>query len=218
MTVVVAGGTGLVGQSLVARLATARPGAVHVIGRRKPDGLPAGVASHVAAPEDWPALVESLAPEAAVCALGTTIRDAGSQAAFRAVDHDLVVNFARAARSGGATHFLLVSSVGANAAASNFYLRTKGEAEAAVGQLGFGRVDVFRPGLLTGPRDRANRLGERIAVALSPVTDFLTPAVLDQYRSVAADQVAGAMAALIGADGEGVFIHHNHEMVDLVRR
>ncbi len=218
LTIIVAGATGLVGQALVARLARARPGAVHAMGRRAPDFVPAGVASHVASPGDWPALVESLAPETVICCLGTTLRAAGSPEAFRAVDLDLVVALARAAKAAGAGQFQLVSSVGANAESSNLYLRTKGEAEVAILAFGFDRLDIFRPGLLRGPRDRSDRLGERMAVMLCPVTDFLTPAVLDQYRSIAADDVAGAMVALLDDRVDGDEVHHNREMLVAARR
>jgi uncharacterized protein YbjT (DUF2867 family) len=124
-----------------------------------------------------------------------------------------VIGFAKAVRKAGARQFMMISSVGASAESRNFYLRTKGEAEAGVTALGFERVDIFRPGLLRGDRGGAPRFGERIGIALSPITDLLTPFVLDQYRSIAAADVAAATAQLVGAGEGGVFVHHNREIM-----
>ena len=95
------------------------------------------------------------------------MRQAGSQAAFRAVDFDMVVAFARAAAAAGARRMVTVSSVGADPGSANFYLRIKGEMEAALEALGFERLDIFQPGLLRGPRGGDRRPGERIAIALA---------------------------------------------------
>ena len=206
--IVLAGATGLIGGE-VARLV---PEKVHLLVRRPVEG---GVAQTVANPEDWPAAIASIKPAVAISTLGTTIRQAGSQAAFRAVDFDLVLSVAKAAREAGAKHFIMVSSVGASARSSTFYLKTKGEAEDAVRALGFYQVDVLRPGLLRGERSGPSRPGERIAIALSPVTDLLTPHVLSQYRSIAAADVARAIAALLGRAEPGVHVHHNAEMLAL---
>jgi hypothetical protein len=85
--------------------------------------------------------ISSLAPNALICALGTTIRKAGSKDVFARVDRDYMAAFAALGRAAGASHFGLVSAVGADARSSNFYLRTKGEAEAAVRACGYLRVD-----------------------------------------------------------------------------
>ncbi len=85
--------------------------------------------------------ISALAPNALICALGTTIRKAGSKDAFARVDRDYMAAFAALGRAAGASHFGLVSAVGADARSSNFYLRTKGEAEAAVRACGYLRVD-----------------------------------------------------------------------------
>ena len=112
---------------------------------------------------------------------------------------------------------MMVTSVGANAAARNFYLKTKGEAEAGVTSIGFERIDIFRPGLLRGNRQGTSRPGEGIMMAISPITDLLTPHVFDQYRSIAADSVAGAIAACVGKSEGGVHVHENREIVSLSR-
>jgi uncharacterized protein YbjT (DUF2867 family) len=91
----------------------------------------------------------------ALCALGTTIKKAGSEAAFRAVDLDAVVAFARWAKDGGAEVLGLVSSVGADVSASSFYLRVKGQAEEAIAAIGFRSFVALRPGLLLGDRSES---------------------------------------------------------------
>lgn len=217
LRVIIAGGTGLVGRHLLNRLCAApRVDAVVSVGRR-PSGIVHPKLEERTGPADhWPQLMDG-GFDVACSALGTTIRDAGSQDAFFAVDHDLALAFARAACGAGTRQFLMVSSVGAHAASRNFYLATKGKAEAAVANIGFERVDIMRPGLLRGQRAGRVRLGERLAIALSPITDVLTPQVLSRYRSIAAQQVAQSMCALTGAIDAGQFVHHNEDMLRLSR-
>ena len=209
MRIILAGASGLVGGS-VARQADA--GALTCISRRHVDGLDARVTQLVAPIDKWADQIAAAGCDVAIAALGTTLRAAGSKAAFSAVDLDLVSGFAKAARAAGAGQFMLVTSVGANANAANFYLSVKGKAEAAVQALGYERVDIFRPGLLRGDRQE-NRLGESIAMTISPFTDLLTPGMFDKYRSIAASQVASAIVRRIGAAEPGMFIHHNREMM-----
>ncbi len=151
--------------------------------------------------------------DAAFCALGTTIRTAGSQAAFRRVDHDFVQAFARWTHAGGAQSFALVSSVGANAASGNFYLRTKGEAEKSVKQEGFRDTHLFRPSLLVGDRGE-RRFGESVAAALMLPLQFALIGRLRRYRPTAALDVARAMVAASSAPKPGV---HVYEYPDIVR-
>ena len=211
MTIILAGASGLIGQAVAKKLEGPD---LQLITRRKLDTQAAQI---IAQPEDWHSYIGAAKPSIAISALGTTIRQAGSQAAFRAVDYDLVVSVARAAKEAGAKQFIMVSSVGASAKARNFYLTTKGEAEDAVRAMGFDRVDVLRPGLLRGDRQGPTRPVESLMIALSPVTDFLVPAVLSQYRSIAGHEVAAAIASLTKATTPGIFIHHNIEMLALAK-
>ena len=152
-------------------------------------------------------------PEAgvAVCALGTTRAKAGSDAAFRAVDHDAVLAFARAAKAAGVTHFILVSSVGANPNASLLYPRTKGEVEAALSAIGFARLDILQPGLLIGPRDE-RRPVERFLQWAAPVMDLALPRDLG---SLPAQAVAASIVALMKRSEPGVFRHTNRAIASL---
>ncbi len=128
------------------------------------------------------------------CCLGTTMRQAGSQEAFRAVDLAGVAAFATAARDSGARFFGLVSAAGADPQARNFYLRTKGEAEARVEALGFTSLAIMQPGLLRGPR-REFRLGERLGQVMAPLADRVMLGPLARYRSVPVETVARALDA-----------------------
>lgn len=212
MRVVMTGASGLVGGLALPQL---QGHELTLVGRRNLPAAPPNATQLVGSMPHWSELVRQSAYDAAICCLGSTIRVAGSQAAFAAVDRDAVIEFARAAKAAGARQFLMVSSVGASPAARNFYLKTKGEAEAGVKALGFDRVDIFRPGLLRGDRQGPKRPGEAIMMAISPITDLLTPHVFDQYRSIAAASVAGAIAACAGKGETGVHVHENRDILAL---
>lgn len=129
-----------------------------------------------------------------LCAIGTTIAQAGSEAAFRAVDFEIVERAAREARRAHVQGFALVSAVGANANSKIFYNRVKGEAETAVIEQNFARTLILRPSLLLGDRrDQASRPGERIAQSLAPALSWLMQGRLARYRPIQARDVARAM-------------------------
>lgn len=193
----VAGGTGLVGRRLVGLLlASGCFDRVHSLGRR-----PLGI--------DDPALVEHTVDfddlsaaglavgdvSAAFCTLGTTIRSAGSKAAFRRVDHDFVLKLARFALDRGAGSFLTVSSLGADPASGNFYLRVKGETERNLADLGFRRLVILRPSLLTGDREEF-RAGERASQVLLGLVSPLLLGPLGRIRPISDEEVARAMLRL----------------------
>lgn len=217
MKLLLAGATGLVGQLVIKRLEEmAEVTSIDLVTRRKIDGLSAKTIQHVGSADGWPTIVGAMRPDVAISTLGTTLRDAGSETAFFAIDHDAVVAFARAAAGAGARHFMMVSSVGAHPGSRSFYLATKGKAEASVQAVGFDRLDIFRPGLLRGQRAGRLRLAERIGMVVAPITDLLTPFVLDHYRSTAAADVAAAIAALAGNAEPGVVIHENRSIWDVI--
>jgi uncharacterized protein YbjT (DUF2867 family) len=128
----------------------------------------------------------------AFCCLGTTLKAAGSEAAFREVDFDFVLNSARYAKKCGARQFSMVSALGANPDSGSFYNRTKGEVEAAVVAVGFPALRIFRPSLLKGERDEF-RLGEEIG---NWVSFLLTPLFylgLRKYQPVEIAKLASVM-------------------------
>ena len=148
------------------------------------------------------------------CALGTTIRKAGSQEAFRRVDLELPLRAAEQALKAGAEQFVVVSSVGADAASKNFYLRTKGELERELAKLPFHLVHILRPSLLIGKRTEF-RLGEAIAMKIAPALDLLTLGALRKYHSVRAEIVGRAMVAAAKQGGSGTHVYEYREIVKL---
>ena len=195
------GATGLVGQQLlILLLADPHYSAVPVVGRRAPDVQHPKLKVHnTASFNNW----ASPAVDDVFIALGTTIKVAGSQAAFKAIDGDAVVAIAAAAKAAGASRLAVVSAMGASARSGVFYNQVKGEMEAAVSQLGFEVVLIARPSLLAGDRD-ALQQPERAAEKLSLVAfKLLKPLIPANYRSVQASCVARAMLSTLHTAGEG---------------
>ncbi|GJM60051.1 NAD(P)H-binding protein [Persicobacter diffluens] len=146
------------------------------------------------------------------CCLGTTIKKAGSQAAFRQVDYQFPIDIAKAAKAKGAHHFLIVTAMGAKANSSIFYNKVKGEVEQAIGKLDFPRYSIFRPSLLMGEREE-QRTAEDIGKALAPLMKFLLRGPLKKYQPIAGLQVAQAMYQKAQEAGEGKNIILNDQMV-----
>lgn len=215
--ILIVGGTGLIGNLLTKELVKRNDGkGLHLLFRR-PYREEVGAAKvHVQLQENWPATIKKIKPHIVISCLGTTIKKAGSQEAFAAVDRDLVAGVAKAAKKVGSRHFLAVSSTMANSSASNFYLKTKGEAEDAMRDQNFDRLDIIRPGLLRGVRTNDFRIGERVGIAMSPIMDILLHGKLRRYRSIHAENVATAMANLVGQKETGERIHENDQIMDLV--
>lgn len=152
---------------------------------------------------------------AAFCCLGTTIKQAGSRDAFRAVDHAAVLAFAWLARRNGAESFFVVSALGANAQSRVFYNRVKGETEEALEVLAFPTLGIFRPSLLRGARPQP-RLGERLGGVVLWVAEPLLLGGLKKYRAIQAEVVARAMLRCsFGRNGQGVLIFNSDEIQDL---
>lgn len=213
------GATGLVGSTLMAEAVGRDDVRLVGVGRREAE-LPVGARMEmlVGEPIDWPQLIAAAQADVLVCALGTTIKTAGSEEAFRAVDHDLVRFSAEAARAAGIEHMIVVSSVGAMRGSKNFYLSVKGETEEALGKLGFRRLDILRPGLLRGHRQERRPL-ERLAQIFAPLLDFLVlHGKYRCYRSISAAKVAQAIMALSHEKARGRFVHDYDAMLRAVRR
>ncbi len=208
-TALVAGPTGLVGRLLVKRL-LANPAYTRVIAlTRHP--LPESGAKLAQLQTDYGDLKQlkgALAADDVFCCLGTTLRKAGSRAAFERVDYHMVVELARAAKAAGARQFLVVSAVGAAPKfPAPFYSRVKARMEQAVAEIGFEAVHVLRPSLLLGARAE-RRIAEDLAQRLAPLVAPLFVGPLKKYRPVDADEVAAALERLALEDRKGVQVHH----------
>jgi uncharacterized protein YbjT (DUF2867 family) len=205
-SVLIAGATGLVGRECVRQLTDdAGVSKVVVIARRAMDGVGSPkVEVHLVNFEDLESHRDLFAVDQIVCALGTTIKKAGSEAAFRHVDFDLPVALARLGREQGARHFLLVTAIGASAGSRFFYNRVKGELEDLVRTMGYRSVTIVRPSLLLGRRDEF-RITERVAMVFADI-------VPKKYRPVPAHDVAAALVDAAGADLPGFHIIESSEI------
>ena len=145
--------------------------------------------------------------DAVICTLGTTIKVAGSQAAFAAIDRDLPIRIAGLARRHGATRFALNSSLGASHK-GNFYLRTKAEAEDGIRELGFAYFTIVRPSLIDAQRQQS-RPGERVAILFAHLLNPLTPR---RYRAVKPQRIARALIDGVLAEKPGERIIESEQM------
>jgi len=189
----IAGATGLVGGYVLRRvLANPSYSRVEILVRRETPVHDPKLVQRIVDFEHPYAGMEGIGADEVFCCLGTTIRKAGSQEAFRRVDHDYPLALTRFAKTVGAGRFLMVSALGADPGSSVFYNRVKGEVEKAVAAIGLPAAHFFRPSLLIGPRSE-NRPGEKIAAAVGKVIAPLLLGGLRKYRPIHADAVAAAM-------------------------
>ncbi|WP_309622974.1 NAD(P)H-binding protein [Novosphingobium sp.] len=213
------GATGLVGMSLI-RLAVGRSD-IRIIGiARREAPLPPGARMEmlIAPPEGWSDAIAAARADVLVSALGTTWKKVGQdEAAFRAVDQDLVLDCAKAAKECGIRQMIAVSSVGADPYAKNFYLRVKGETEQQLGKVGVSRLDILRPGLLRGPRDEM-RPAERAGMIASPLIDLVLHGKYAKYRSIRSDVVARAIVGLTREKMAGRFVFEHDAIMRAASR
>jgi uncharacterized protein YbjT (DUF2867 family) len=208
-TALLAGGSGLVGRELAGLWPG--PGTLHLLLR---SALPAGQHQQVHL-VDFKALPALPPAHDAYCCLGTTLKVAGSPAAFRAVDLDAVLAFAQAAQTAGVQRFAVVSALGADPGSRQLYNRTKGEMEQALRELGFERLVIARPSLLTGERTALGqppRAAEALALAL---TRPLAPLIPRAWRPIAARTVARALLRALAQDGPAVEVLQSSDLQSL---
>lgn len=204
----VAGATGLVGKQLLQRLLEDPAyDEIRVLVRKPLSLRHPRLHTVVVDFSDLAAAGEMLAVQDVFCCLGTTLKIAGSRAAFEDVDYRMVVDLARLTHAAGAQQFVVISAVGASSHALAFYSRVKGRMEQAVAAIGFDAVHVVRPSLLLGARGD-KRAGEDFAQRMAPRMSWAFSGPLARYRPVAADDVAEAMLGLALGGQRGVHIHH----------
>ena len=204
MRIMLAGGTGVVGKEVL-RQSRARGDHLIAVGRR-----PTGWADEELV-VDFNALPQLPSADIAICALGTTIKNAGSRDAFRAVDYGAVLAYAKSSLEAGIEHFMVVTAVGADPTSSVFYSRVKGEIQQDLCDLGFSRLDILQPGLLLGERQE-KRPVETLLKTLAPIADRLMTGRWRRYRSIQPAAVAECLLTLTNATEAGVFIHQYDEM------
>ncbi|TXR40005.1 oxidoreductase [Ectopseudomonas mendocina] len=206
--ILIAGATGLTGEHLLDRLLS-EPTVARVLA---PTRRPLAAHPHLENPVgDLQTLLPQLSGQVdtAFCCLGSTIKQAGSQEAFRAVDHDLVLAFARRARELGARHLVVISALGANPGSKVFYNRVKGETEEALKAMDWPQLTIARPSLLLGKRHEF-RLGERLA---APLLRWLP----GKYRGIDACALARALWRLALEEEDGVRVIESSDLRRLGR-
>jgi uncharacterized protein YbjT (DUF2867 family) len=209
LTAIVAGATGLVGGECLKRLlAEPRYSRVVAVARREPAGRKHRKLQVLVADFDrLEDVSDALRGDHVFCALGTTIRKAGSQARFRVVDHDYPLRLAELARANGASHLSIVSALGASRTSPFFYSRVKGEVELALRRMGWPSLSILRPSVIAGERAESRpveRLSEHL-LRFAPAT----------WRPVAAADIAAAMVTLALQSRPGVTVVESRDIASL---
>lgn len=201
------GATGLVGRSILKNLVAQKSGLkTYVLTRRD---LPADLKNDQVTEfkMNFDSLDENsdcFKVDTVMCAIGTTIKVAGSQQKFREVDYTYPLHIAQIARRNGAETFLLVSALGADAHSSIFYNQVKGQLETALQNLGFKSLVIIRPSVLVGNREKVRPLEQ-----ISQTLGGLLP---KKWKSVPAENVAQKMVSLLRSPPEGVLIIENKDL------
>lgn len=205
-TALVLGATGLVGARLLAcLLADPAWARVVVLGRRATGEAHPKLEEHLIDFDHLEDHAGRFAADDLFCCLGTTIKQAGSEDAFRRVDYVYAFEAARLAANAGAEQLLVVSSLGANPRSRTFYLRIKGELEKNLARLTFRSTVFFRPSFLLGARAQPRPLETLMAGFLRGLW-WLIIGPLGRYRPIAADDVAAAMVEVARARQAGTRI------------
>ena len=219
LSVVMAGATGAVGGEVVDALTTmSAVRRVTLLGRRAFDRVTdPKIGSTVVDLED-PTSYASLLPghEAAICTVGIGQPSQVSRAEFVRIDKDLVLAFATACKQAGVRHFQMLGSVGASARSPSWYLRTKGELEDGLRDLGFHRLSVFRPSMILTPTNRYG-LSQAIALAVWPLLSPLMFGGLRRFRGIRVADLGRAIAHNLGRPGAGAEMLHWQEITALLR-
>lgn len=220
-TAVIIGATGLVGKQLCEGLAAQKEYAQVLAVVRKPVVWQNAKIKNISFDfQNWSDLqvqvknFAGMAPIDAFCGLGTTINKAGSEDAFRKIDHDYCVEFAKTCQAMGALQLGVVSALGSNAQSEVFYNRVKGEMEADVRKAFFSRLFFVRPSLLLGDREEF-RLGEKIAVIVAPFLSLALVGPLKKYKPIHAKQVAQAMITIAQTSSLNQLYFENDFLFDL---
>jgi len=194
-TSIIAGSTGLIGANVIKVLSTKKQSVI-ALTRRSIPNLPPTITEMII---DFDAFEKNGSLPSCnnvIICLGTTIKTAGNKENFRKVDINYCLSIAKKAKEAGAETLSLISSIGANSSSKNFYLKTKGELEEAVQQLGFLRVNIFRPSFLVGERSE-KRLAEKITIKLAKILDLFLIGPASKYKSVKAESLAKTMVSKV---------------------
>ncbi len=208
--ITVIGSTGLIGLQFLRSISEGEYEGVTAITRREITSLSDRSFIYQAIHDfsDLEKIRADLKTDVLVCALGTTIKTAGSQERFFEIDHNIPLALAKIAREEGCQTFILVSSMGANAQSKIFYSRVKGKLEVALKDVGFKRLHILRPSMLLGEREES-RPGEFIGKIIMKPLSFIIPW---DYKPIHASTVADKIRALVSGEGLGTSIWSGKEL------
>ena len=213
-TALVLGATGLTGTSLVSLLLKDANYSKVITFTRKPIAVEhPKLTQHLIDFNNLDDYKDLIKGDIVFCCLGTTIKTAGSQEAFKKVDYTYPTEFANLAKQNGVPTFYLQSSLGADSTSKNFYLQVKGETEHFIKALNFTSFITFRPSMLLGKR-KEFRLGEVIGKIIMQLLSFIFIGKLKRYKAIYVNQVAEAMIKQATTNKPGNLIIENEEMVN----
>ena len=210
-TSIIAGSTGLVGNNILNQLCENNHNVV-AVSRSPISGLSSKVTELVIDFESF--LTNGSLPKCdhVFLCLGTTLKIAGNKHNYRRVDFDYSLGIAKKALESGAKKLTLISSGGADSSSKNFYLKTKGELEDSIINLGFKSVNIFRPGFLTGVGGRKRALSEKIFMKLAKVLDLVLIGSARKFRSINAEVLAKKMVSTLES-GPGVNYYYYDDFI-----
>jgi uncharacterized protein YbjT (DUF2867 family) len=209
-TALLIGATGLVGSEVLTRLLHSPFYSSVIVLTRRPLEIRNTKLTEVSFDFDRPDATSIVADDI-FCCLGTTIKKAGSRDAFRKVDLDYPVKIGKLAKLNGASQYLIVTAMGADADSGIFYNRVKGEVEQELRDIAYETLHILRPSLLLGDRKETRR-GEKIGEVLTAVFKPLMIGPLKKYRAIEASKVANALLSLARRGEKGVFVHDSVEL------
>lgn len=212
-TAIIIGASGLTGRALLQQLLQDDYFAkVIVFVRTKLDITHSKLTQHCIDFDSLDQFQELIKGDVLFCCLGTTIKTAGSQKAFKKVDYTYATEFAKIAKQNNVSTFCLQSSLGADSNSTNFYLKVKGETEDFIRELNFVSFTSFRPSMLLGNRTEF-RLGENIGKIVMQVLSFVFIGKLKHYKAIHVNQVASAMIKQSKLNKPGNIVIENDEIL-----
>lgn len=214
-TALLAGASGLVGAQLLHSLLEGRQYAKVKALVRSPLGMEHPLLEQIIVDYDsLESYIGHFGVDDVYCCLGTTIKKAGTQEAFKKVDLEYPLMLAKLAQRSGVQRFLMVTALGADPGSRNFYLRVKGEVEEGVKNVGLPSLHIFRPSLLLGDR-KEFRLGEKLAIKMSPLLKLVMRGRLRRFKPISASDVAQAMAIKGRTPQKGCYIYESDQIYDI---
>ena len=210
-TALVIGSTGLVGSHLVEQLISSdKYNKIILLLRKKTELYTHSKIEKIVFDFDHPDAAVVKADDV-FCAIGTTIKKAGSQANQYKIDCEYPYGIAKIAKENGAAQFALVSSIGASAASTNFYLRTKGDLEEKLKSLNYNSLIIMRPSFILGDR-KEFRLGEKVGILFAKLLSPLFIGGLKKYKGVNASNIAKSMILHSNNGNKGLKIVESDEI------